>query len=173
MKNLISELDLTILSEASSERVDEASGGGIINYYTSGTGYIPCDEGGLSLEGVFDRKLDIEKVGNILNILGEVITDKTYNSCSVKGIVDVYGEGAVVVKGKSEQEIDKRSKIIRDLIIRALECVGCGVCQGRCELGAIEVDGRIYIDAEKCLHCSVCIGPCPVVDFGVDHEYSF
>jgi phosphoadenosine phosphosulfate reductase len=102
MQNLITELDLTIRSETPSKDVESSSASGIINYYTSGTGYIPCDEGGLSLEGVFDRKLDIDKVSNILNILGEVNIDKTTDSCSVRGIVDVYGEGAVVGKGKTE-----------------------------------------------------------------------
>jgi phosphoadenosine phosphosulfate reductase len=173
MQNLIADLDLTIKSETPSQKVDGVSATGIINFYTSGTGYIPCDEGRLSLEGVFDRKLDIEKVANILNILGEVDIDKTTDSCSVKGIVDVYGEGAVVVKGQTEREVDKTSKIVRDLIIRAMECVGCGVCQGRCEVGAIDVDGRINIDIDKCIHCGECLGPCPVVDFGVDSEFSF
>ena len=127
----------------------------------------------LSLEGVFERKLDIEKVANILNILGEVEIDSSTDSCSVRGIVDVYGEGAVVVKGKTEKDVDKTSKIIRDLVIRALECVGCGVCQGRCEVGAIEVDGKVRIDTDECIHCGKCLGPCPVVDFGADHEFSF
>jgi phosphoadenosine phosphosulfate reductase len=173
MQDLITELDLTIRTDSSSGDVVKASAAGAINYYTSGTGYIPCDEGKLSLEGVFDRKLDIEKVANILNILGEVYIDKAIDSCSVKGIVDVYGEGAVVVKGKTEQDVDKTSRIARDLIIRALGCVGCGVCQGRCEAGAIEVDGRINIDINKCIHCGECLGPCPVVDFGVEREFSF
>ncbi|MCK5561829.1 MAG: hypothetical protein KAJ51_14615, partial [Thermoplasmata archaeon] len=173
MQNLVNELELTIRSEASPEKIPKASAAGIINFYTSGSGYIPC-ESGISLEGVFDRKLDIDRVANLLNILGEVEYDQETGSCSIKGLADVYGEGAVVVKGKTEREVDKMATKLKNIIIRAMECVGCGVCQGRCEHDAIEVvEGQVRIEVAECIHCGKCLGPCPVVDFEVEREFVF
>ncbi len=172
MQNLVNELGLTIRSEARPDELPKASAAGIINFYTSGSGYVPC-ENGISLEGVFDRKLDIDRVANLLNILGEVNIDRNSDSCSINGLADVYGEGAVVVKGKTEREVDKSAAKLKNIIIRAIECVGCGVCPGRCENDALDVDGQVQIDETKCTHCGKCLGPCPVVDFGVEREFVF
>jgi len=48
---------------------------------------------------------------------------------------------------------------------KALNCVECGVCVGRCERDALFFDNGIKIDPEKCIHCGRCLGKCPVVHF--------
>jgi len=47
------------------------------------------------------------------------------------------------------------------------ECIGCGVCVKRCQLGAIEmqpVEGtkkhKAVVDPEKCFGCGVCVLTC-------------
>ena len=40
-------------------------------------------------------------------------------------------------------------------------CVACGVCEGRCPMGAIVVEGDVAcVDASKCLGCGACTATC-------------
>ncbi len=65
-----------------------------------------------------------------------------------------------------EDEIEKLEKEkISDLHRKALNCVECGVCVGRCEQDAIYFDRGIKIDSDRCIHCGECLGKCPVVRF--------
>ena len=43
-------------------------------------------------------------------------------------------------------------------------CVGCGICESKCLVGAISVDcgkGIAVIDRDKCTGCGICIQNCP------------
>ena len=40
-------------------------------------------------------------------------------------------------------------------------CTGCGVCEGRCQFHAIEVDGTALVDADRCYGCGNCVITCP------------
>jgi ferredoxin len=42
-------------------------------------------------------------------------------------------------------------------------CIGCGVCEASCPMGAIKLDNGIAIvDTNKCTSCGACVGSCPV-----------
>lgn len=43
-------------------------------------------------------------------------------------------------------------------------CIGCGVCEETCPLGAISADaeGKREINADICVDCGSCAGACPV-----------
>ena len=43
-------------------------------------------------------------------------------------------------------------------------CIGCGVCEETCPLGAITADaeGKREINADVCVDCGSCAGACPV-----------
>ena len=133
-------------------------------------GYRPCTDGGLSSEGVFSRRLDIERVANLMNILGPVEL-LTYENIAKVGDMIVFGEGAVSIKGKNETSIEELAEKIEQVVSRAMFCVSCGVCIGRCKHGALSLDPKVKIDPEKCAHCGDCLGPCPVIRFERNIEF--
>lgn len=130
------------------------------------TGYSPCVDG-VSAEGVFTRALDMKRVSNLLNIIGPVTTSPDGNIAETHGVT-VFGEGPVMVRGKTEDQVKERTAVLREVVLRAMGCVGCGICVARCEAGAMRLDGRVVIDEGLCVHCGRCLGPCPVVKFRDD-----
>ena len=134
--------------------------------FRSTSGYSPCVEG-LSMEGIFSRALPMDRVANLLNIIGPVTTSPDGNIAEVRSIT-VFGEGPVMVKAKDEEALRQKSAMLKEVVFRAVECAGCGICIGRCERGSLRLEGTIVIDPEKCDHCGRCLGPCPAVKFRAD-----
>ncbi len=131
--------------------------------FKSTSGYNPCVEG-LSMEGIFTRALPMERVANLLNVLGEVTASPDGSIAEVRSMT-VFREGPVMVKAKDENELREKSARLRELVFRAVNCAGCGICMARCDRGAMSLDGQITIDDSKCVHCGKCLGPCPAVKF--------
>jgi phosphoadenosine phosphosulfate reductase len=134
--------------------------------FESTSGYNPCVEG-LSMEGVFSKPLPMERVANLLEIVGRVNTSPDGSIAEVKSIT-VFREGPVMIRAKDEEELREKAEMIREIVFRAVECAGCGICTGRCPNGALNLDGLVTIDPNKCDHCGRCLGPCPAVRFKQD-----
>lgn len=45
--------------------------------------------------------------------------------------------------------------------IRTLRCKRCKACMKRCQVDAITIEGKPYIDHSKCLGCGACFSICP------------
>lgn len=98
------------------------------------------EERGLRI--VPNKHLDLQRLRNMTNILPQTAMDLHLV------VHPVFIEKALQVIYQSE------------------ECVGCGICTGRCDRNALYLkDGRVWVDEEKCIHCTKCLGPCPAFVF--------
>ena len=134
-------------------------------------GYNPCT-GGISVEGAFTAQLDMARACNMLLTVGKVRPlEGAGGATVVMDVIDIFPEGAIVVRGKDEAELKARVGAVHRAIVRSMACVGCGVCIGRCPKGAIRlVSGRAVIDGALCVSCGLCSEKCPVVDFVDDRK---
>ena len=41
------------------------------------------------------------------------------------------------------------------------QCNSCGICEDRCHVGAVSVNGTLSINQAKCIGCGVCVTGCP------------
>ena len=129
------------------------------------SGFAPCTAG-FSVEGSFDRHLKLARAAEMLNIVGPVVLNAEEGWCLVAD-VRLFEEGAMVAKGKEQERIRKNVERVRRAVVKAEECVGCGVCIARCNEGALMLEqGRIRLDPVRCIHCGECMEPCPAVSFG-------
>jgi NAD-dependent dihydropyrimidine dehydrogenase PreA subunit len=59
----------------------------------------------------------------------------------------------------------KPTSIVASAFVAALDvemCVGCGTCERRCQMQALDVDGRrAVLDLDRCIGCGLCVTTCP------------
>ena len=134
-------------------------------------GVSPCVMG-FSIEGAFSHPLDLDRVKNVLNLIGPVELSTTEGWCAVDNVT-VFEEGALIAKGPDVEGLKEKVERVRRAAVKAEECVGCGVCIARCCEGALRIElGKIVVDEAACIHCGRCAEPCPAVTFG-DAAFDF
>ena len=86
---------------------------------------------------------------------------------------DSYVTASALLSDRPEEKIREKIDTVRRLVVKAEECVGCGVCVARCKEGALMLDrDRVEIEVGRCIHCGRCIDPCPAVSYG-DTTFDF
>lgn len=104
----------------------------------------------------FNTVVNLRRMAEVAPILGEV-----------EGGEDYIKAGSVVFRedgAYTENERDATNAYY--LVKRAYECVGCGVCVGKCPEGALSIDPKslkIVVDPTLCVHCMECMEVCPLL----------
>ena len=132
-----------------------------------------------TIEGTFEREILTEDVAKLAPILGSVniMTEERL-------IVETDGSGEITISRNTLRVSGKKEMVEKDIadavsvLKRALFCVGCGVCLGRCPAGALSLERqgereRIHLDDSLCVGCRECLGPCPVENFSPHEEHRF
>jgi len=133
--------------------------------------YSPCTEG-FRVVGAFSRPVELSRTANLLNLMGQVRVDSEGDYCEVGGVT-LFGDGAVVARGGTPEMIRKKAETVRKVVTKALECVGCGICLGRCQKDALVMrNDQVTVVEERCTHCGRCLEPCPALSFG-DINFEF
>ena len=100
--------------------------------------------------------VNLKRIKEVAPILGEVQIGENYiKAGSVKFMKDA-------VYSKDANEAIQAYYLIK----RAYECVGCGVCVGKCPEEAISINPKskkIVVDSIKCTHCRECMDVCPLL----------
>jgi phosphoadenosine phosphosulfate reductase len=134
-------------------------------------GVSPCVVG-YSVEGAFNKPLNLDQIANVLNILDKVTISHDEGWVAIENVT-IFEEGALIVRDKDAEKLKEKVERVRRTVVKAEECVGCGVCTARCIEGALRLElGRIHIDVDRCVHCGRCSEPCPAVTFG-DSAFEF
>lgn len=95
----------------------------------------------------------------------EIIPNKRIDMDRLKNMMNILPSNFYRIDEKimiNEKFIEKGIQIIYE----SEECVGCGICTGRCDRNALYLkNGRVWVDEGKCIHCTKCIGLCPAYAF--------
>lgn len=131
------------------------------------SGTRPCGKGGMSVEGAFNRPLQVEDVSNILNSVG--IVKKTKGAIrlwSKETNIYLFNDGRIVINAPDERTAKQYVLKLAMTISRIARCVKCGSCVSICPTASVSLqDSGPIIDEESCSHCGLCTKVCPVAHF--------
>ncbi len=133
-------------------------------------GISPCRDGSFSIEGRIEGYIDLESIQNQLIILGDPKYSQELGVLSLhsnQATLNLFSDGTITIRGE-KQEIEKIQPLIFELIKRANDCIGCGICIPQCAEQALCLkDQKIWVDPNRCTHLCFenCLKNCPIVKY--------
>ena len=132
-------------------------------------GYSPCTIG-YSIEAALSRPINLENVKPFCHSLGWVVEMDPDGEYVTADYITIYREGSIISKANVENDARSHIDHAFQAIVRAEQCVGCGLCAARCDPGALYMEnGKVHIHEDDCIFCRDCFGPCPSVNFARDN----
>jgi len=126
----------------------------------------------LSIIGNFSNIIDLKEVSSAMNMIGRVKVNQKMNFLRIfnkKNSIILYSDGTFKISFRKQKqltdlEVRKTVENFIYVVFRALECIGCNLCVGKCEYGAIIIqDNTIVVDKDNCIKCNRCSEVCPIV----------
>ena len=99
-------------------------------------GYSPCTMG-YSIEAALSRPIDLKVLEPFTHALGWVIKFDEENDAIYANYTTFYGAGSITTKALTQGDAKQNMEHAVQLIARAFNCVGCGLCEKICAVGAI------------------------------------
>jgi len=113
--------------------------------------------------GIERNKLEVEFEGGEWK---RVYFNKEVDMQSMRNLLFALPEGSWRINQNRVEVHRDFMEEAKSLIIRSQECIGCGICLGRCPVNALILEnGRIRIMEDRCIHCLDCLGKCPAEEF--------
>jgi len=133
-------------------------------------GYSPCTFG-FSIEAALSRPIDLKELKPFTHALGWVPQLDEQNDTLSANYVTFYGAGSIISKASVAEDAKRQMDEAYQLVARAFNCVGCGLCAARCKENALYMEGgKVHIHEDNCIFCRKCYGPCPAVNFAPDQK---
>ncbi len=111
------------------------------------------------------KRTSLEVSKNLENDYYEVKGNKNLDVVRLKNMMNILPKNFYKIENKlliHKNFIEQGIQVIYE----SQECVGCGICTGRCEVNALYLNiGKVWVNEEKCIHCTKCLGPCPAYNF--------
>lgn len=104
---------------------------------------------------IYKIKGNKRRIENFLKILGDV----------KKIGENEYEAGGIRIKLGEKIKAGQKEWLVKDLIYRAINCVGCGICYAKCPQNAIYIKNNKAFISKECIHCLQCMDECPVIVF--------
>ncbi|MBQ3685223.1 MAG: phosphoadenosine phosphosulfate reductase family protein [Candidatus Methanomethylophilaceae archaeon] len=134
-------------------------------------GFSPCTIG-YSVEAALSRPINLEEVKPFCHALGWVVDMDPEGEFVTADYITIYREGSIICKSHVQNDAAMLMDQTFQVIVRAEQCVGCGLCAARCEEGALYMEGgKVRIHEDECIFCKDCFGPCPSVNFVRDEGF--
>ena len=122
-------------------------------------GYSPCTMG-YSIEAALSRPIDLSVLEPFTHALGWVIKYDRDEDVIYANYTTFYGAGSITTKAFTQEDAKQNIDHAVQLIARAFNCVGCGLCAARCEEHALYMEGgKVHIHGDDCIFCMKCYGP--------------
>ncbi len=130
----------------------------------------PCTEGGFSIFLSSNKLIELEKISNLVPILGEMQYNENLDIISIVDSTssrsDIFRDGSLIIREKKDDKINHKALSYVKTLYRVTCCDKCSICIYNCSEEALSlIDDGIKVDPQKCVHCLICNDFCPIIKY--------